>query len=117
LEAAFDKWRFDRPTQKRCATNLLVETVVEENERGRPYVLVEQPIIKAQAKQYVRQTQERLIAAPILQQLTAQHGEGEAAQLLLALLDGWRGRPPAEQGHAPGNLVNLLRLLRGNLRG
>jgi hypothetical protein len=75
LEAAFDKWSFDRPTQKRHATNRLVETVVEENDRARPYVLVEQQIIKAQAKQYVRQTQERLITAPILQLLTAQHRE------------------------------------------
>ena len=36
-----------------------------------PRVLVEQPLIKAQAKDYVRQTQERLIGAPILQRLSA----------------------------------------------
>ena len=84
---------------------------------AQPVVLVEQPLIKAQAKDYVRQTQERLIGAPILQRLTAQHGDGGAEQRLLALLDGWRGRPAAEQGYGPGNVVNLLRLLRGDLRG
>src|SRR5262249_2484748 len=31
--------------------------------------------------------------------------------------DHWRGRPAAEQGYGPGNVVNLLRLLRGDLRG
>ena len=35
----------------------------------------------------------------------------------LALLAGWRDRSAAEQGYGPGSLVNLLRLLRGNLRG
>jgi hypothetical protein len=37
--------------------------------------------------------------------------------LLLALLEGWRDRPHAEQGYGPGNVVNLLRLLRGDLSG
>src|SRR5262249_21772427 len=34
-----------------------------------------------------------------------------------ALLEGWRGRPAPGQGYGPGNVVNLLRLLRGDLRG
>ena len=37
--------------------------------------------------------------------------------MLLALLEGWRDRPHAEQGYGPGNVVNLLRLLRGDLCG
>ena len=37
--------------------------------------------------------------------------------MLLALLEGWRNRPHVAQGYGPGNAVNLLRLLRGNLRG
>ena len=65
----------------------------------------------------MRHIQERLIGAPILQRLKADHGEDETEQRLLALLDGWRGWPGAEQGYGPGNLVNLLRLLRGHLRG
>ena len=36
---------------------------------------------------------------------------------MLALLEGWRDRPALEQGYGPGNVVNLLRLLRGDLRG
>jgi transcriptional regulator with XRE-family HTH domain len=98
-------------------TYRLAEDVAEEIERGQPVMLVEQPLIKAQAKDYVRQTQEQLIGAPILHRLSARHGEGGAAQRLVALLEGWRGRPPAEQGCGPGNAVNLLRLLRGELRG
>ena len=98
-------------------TDRLVETAANEIERGRPVLLVEQPLIQAQAKDYVRQTQERLLGTPLLQRLTAHHGADGTAQRLLALLEGWRGRPEAEQGYAPGNLVNLLRVLRGDLRG
>ncbi len=98
-------------------TGRLVEEVVEEIARGQPVVLVEQALIQAQAKDYVRQSQERLIGAPILQQLKAHHMEGEIEQQLLDLLEGWRAKPEAEQGYGPGNVVNLLRLLRGNLRG
>jgi hypothetical protein len=98
-------------------TDRLVESVADEIERGDAVTLVELPLIKAQAKDYVRQTQERLIGEPIVQRLNATHSGAGAEQLLLALLDGWRGRPAAVQGYGPGNVVNLLRLLRGDLRG
>ncbi len=98
-------------------TDRLVEEVCDEIARGQPLRLVEQPLIKAQAKDYVRQTQERLIGAPVLRQVKAEHGDAGAEHMLLALLEGWRNRPHGEQGYGPGNAVNLLRLLRGDLRG
>jgi WD40 repeat protein/transcriptional regulator with XRE-family HTH domain len=97
-------------------TDRLVETVADEIGRGQPGVLVEQPLIRAQAKEYVRKTQERLIGAPILQRLGAEYAEAGTELRLQGLLDEWRGRPGSEQGYGPGNAVNLLRLLRGNLR-
>jgi WD40 repeat protein len=99
------------------ATDGLVETVVDEINRGEPSVLVEQPLIKAQAKDYVRQAQERLIGTPIVQRLKVRVDDDAPDQHLLALLDNWRGQSVADQGYGPGNAVNLLRLLRGNLRG
>src|SRR5262249_50970566 len=98
-------------------TDRLVETVAGEIERGQPVLLIELPLSKARAKDYVRQTQERLVGAPIIQQLKTDLTDSGPEQRLLALLDGWRGRPPAEQGYGPGNAVNLLRLLCGDLRG
>jgi WD40 repeat protein len=98
-------------------TERLVETVADEIQRGQPSVLIEQPLIKAQSKDYVRQSQERLIGQPILQRLSIHHAGGATEGLLLPLLDGWRGRSVEEQGYGPGNVVNLLRLKRGDLRG
>src|SRR5712691_4173983 len=98
-------------------TDRLVEEVADEIARGQPVLLVDQPLIKAQAKDYVRQTQEHLIGEPILQRLNAESGHRGAERWLLALVDGWRNQPEADQGYGPGNVVNLLRLGRGNLRG
>jgi WD40 repeat protein/transcriptional regulator with XRE-family HTH domain len=98
-------------------TDRLVEMVADEVTSGRPVVLVEQPIMQAQARDYVRQSQERLIGASIVHQLRARHDDSGAEQRLLALLWGWRKTPIAQQGHGPGNAVNLLRILRGDLRG
>jgi hypothetical protein len=65
----------------------------------------------------MRQTQEHLIGATILQRLHADDFHGGTGLEMLALLDGWRAKPEATQGYGPGTLVNLLRLLRGDLRG
>jgi hypothetical protein len=94
-------------------TDRLAETMTGEIERGR--LLSEQPLMTAQAKDHVRQTQEALIGAAILQRLNAHHPDTE--QRLLTLLGCWRGQPTAEQAYGPGNVVNLLRKLRGDLRG
>jgi transcriptional regulator with XRE-family HTH domain len=97
-------------------TDRLVENIGDEIARGRPVLLTDQPLIKAQAKDYVRQTQERLIGEPIIQRLQAECSPDGAEQRLLALLEGWRTCSNAEQGYGPGNVVNLLRLARGELR-
>jgi hypothetical protein len=55
-------------------TDRLVEEVSKEIGHGRPVQLVDQPVIKALAKDYVRDSQERLIGEPILQQLQAEDG-------------------------------------------
>jgi len=56
-------------------TDRLVETVADEISGVQAGILVEQPLIQAQAKDYVRQSQERLMCVPILQRLHAQHTE------------------------------------------
>jgi WD40 repeat protein/transcriptional regulator with XRE-family HTH domain len=98
-------------------TDRLVEEVSDEIAHGRPVLLVEQPLIRADAKDYLRVTQERLIGQPILQRLEAASGRAGVEQRLQTLLDEWRDRPAEIYGYGAGNVVNLLRLLRGDLRG
>jgi len=97
-------------------TDRIVEDVAQELAHGESDLLLRQPLLKATAKEYVRRSQERLITGPVLEQLVEASGGAQAAELrLVTLLNRWRGRPPEEQGYGPGNLVNLLRLLRGDL--
>jgi hypothetical protein len=101
-----------------CVTDRLVEQAADEIAGGQPNVLVSFPLVKATAKDYVRRSQERLVAQPLLEHLTTSDGgKAGAEQQLVWLLDGWRNRSNLKQGYGPGNVVNLLRLLRGSLRG
>jgi WD40 repeat protein/transcriptional regulator with XRE-family HTH domain len=99
-------------------TEQLIEDVAHELASGEPDRLLRQPLLNATAKEYVRRSQERLIVAPLVERLVdARQSARAAEQRLLDLLDQQRGRPNDDQGYGPGNLVNLLRLLRGDLKG
>src|SRR5260370_35832445 len=95
----------------------LVEQVGDEIARGQPDQLPQHPLIQAHGMDSVRRTQEAFIGRPVLQHLVAASGAGAGEQRLHDLLDGWRNHEPAAQGYGPGNVVNLLRLLRGDLNG
>src|SRR5205085_11510647 len=75
-------------------------------------------LMKAQANDHVRRSQERLLVAPLLEQLVARYGtSGAVEERILSLINELRETPLLEQRYGPGNLVNLLRVLRGDLRG
>ncbi|HMA34253.1 MAG TPA: helix-turn-helix domain-containing protein [Chloroflexia bacterium] len=95
----------------------LVTALAREILVGQPVLLRRHAVMLATAKDYVRRSQERLLGQPIVQNLVAASGAGGGERRMLELLEGWRQREPAEQGYGPGNVVNLLRLLRGDLRG
>ncbi len=99
-------------------TTKLVTTASQEIGRGRLLRLREHGLSQAGAKEYVRQTQQRLLLAPLLARLESVYqGRAEVEGQLRALLDASRERAQEAQGYGPANLVALLRLLRGDLRG
>jgi WD40 repeat protein/transcriptional regulator with XRE-family HTH domain len=106
-----------QPVVLEHVTAQLVAQVSREVLESAPSLLVSHALVKAQAKDYVRRSQERLIAQPLLAQLRAWGGREALEQRLLALLEGWRSWSEGRQGYGPGNVINLLRLLRGDLRG
>src|SRR5205085_7167175 len=99
-------------------TGLLIEEATSEIQQGKHSRLLEHGLCQATARQDVRQTQERLLVAPILSRLhRAYPGQGEVEEHLLALLVLLREWADDAQGYGPANLVALLRELRGHLRG
>ena len=96
----------------------LVSTASQELVQGRLRLLREHGLSQAQAKDYVRESQERLLVAPLLARLqSTESGPVEREQRLRSLLEEVRRWTQDRQGYAPANLVTLLRLLRGHLRG
>src|SRR5258706_15508024 len=86
--------------------------------KGRLQLWRGQSLSQAEARDYVRQTKERLLLAPLLARLQSSvpgHVEGEPR--LRSLLSEVRELAEDTQGYGPANLVALLRLLRGGLRG
>src|SRR6266849_2985104 len=98
-------------------TTRLVATASEEIEQGRLSLLIQHRLCEDQAKEYVRQTQERLLVAPLLARLqSAYRGPTDVEERLRFLLDQLHTWNQDAQGYGPANLVTLLRVLRGNLR-
>ena len=99
-------------------TSRLIAWLRAEIETGNLLRLLEHGLVLAHAREYVRQTQERLIASPILGLLQSTYlDQTELEKRLLALLAQFRSLPSKSQGYGPANLVTLLRLLGGDLRG
>jgi WD40 repeat protein len=73
-------------------------------------------LIKATARENVRESQRRLILAPVAERLYGLYGKG-LKTVAAALLDAWRRDQSGEFSYAAGNLVNLLSYLAVSVSG
>src|SRR5262245_24562396 len=119
IERAAERPAFTlQPVILEFLTDQLVEAVQHELVDGQPQLVRSHALVQATAKDYVRRSQEQLIARPLLERLVGASGDAdELEHQLLLRLAFWRAQPRSEQGYGPGNVINLLRLLRGELRG
>jgi hypothetical protein len=73
---------------------------------------------QAQAKDYVRQTQVRLLVRPLVERLRAELGSDTRVEdQLLGLLMHLRTEDGNCQGYGSANVISLLKALRSDLRG
>jgi WD40 repeat protein len=99
------------------ATARLIGEAASEIERGQLSRLIDHGLELAEAREYVRQTQTRLIVTPILASLrSAYHGRTDVEEKLLETLDQLRTREDYAQGYGPANVLVLLREHQGHLR-
>jgi WD40 repeat protein/transcriptional regulator with XRE-family HTH domain len=100
------------------ATVRLIDEAASEVEAGQLSRLIEHGLELAGAREYVRQTQTRLLVVPLLAHLRRRYqGRGEVEEHLRALLAQLRERADYAQGYGPANVLALLRAERGHLRG
>ena len=99
-------------------TAVLVERVSQQIQQGIWKDLISYGLELAGAKENVRQAQERMLVTPILVRLQTLSQQTDALeQRLLGLLDQIRMWDQEAQGYGPANLIALLRVRRGHLRG
>ncbi len=89
-------------------TALFVEEICREVETALPWRLHRHALLNAQAKEFVRQSQRRLLLAPIAEQLRSRLGETQLAAQINLLLTNLRLVDQHRTGYGAGNLLNLL---------
>src|SRR5205823_5210302 len=95
-------------------TDVLGERLSEEIVLGDPQQLRQMALEQAQAKDYIRQTQVRLLVQPLLERLRAELGADAPVEAhLLRLFAQFRAEDAAKEGYGPANVITLLKELRG----
>ncbi len=96
----------------------LVERVSRELEKGELDLLTSHRLTKAQSKDYVRESQLRLLLAPLRERLyAAMHSKENIARRLSGLLALLREHATKVPGYEAANTLNLLIELGCDLRG
>jgi len=73
---------------------------------------------QAQAKDYVRETQVRVLVRPLVERLRAELGsDARVEEQCLSLLMHFRAEDGTSQGYGPANVIALLKALWSDLRG
>jgi hypothetical protein len=99
-------------------TDRLIDQICREITAGSINLFNTHMLIKAQAKEYVRESQIRLILQPIADRLRTTFRNGEIlAQHLIQMIDTWREKLPLKPGYVGGNILNLLIYLKQDMSG
>ncbi len=107
-----------QPVVMEYVTEQLIEQVAEEIRTKSLHLLRSQALIKAQAINYLRNSQIQLILQPIVDQLLATYGTPKKiVQQITEILAYLRQESSCKPGYAAGNLLNLLCHLNVDLTG
>ncbi|CAN5778721.1 NB-ARC domain-containing protein [soil metagenome] len=98
-------------------TDYLVEQAYREFTNGEWQHLRRHNLLKAQTQDTIRQSQERLILAPVARQLLTQMGKERLAIHLRTLLERLRATAAQTSSYVAGNLLNLLLHLKLDVTG
>lgn len=106
-----------QPVVMEYVTEHIIRRVCGEIETQHLEWLRTHALVKAQALDYVREVQERLIALPVLESLLTKLGSKRCSeQRLKELVFQQRQQAPLQPGYVAGNLLNLLVQMKTDLR-
>ncbi|MEZ4678394.1 MAG: WD40 repeat domain-containing protein [Caldilineaceae bacterium] len=98
-------------------TDRLVESAVDELIHNKLNLLHRHPLLRTQAKEYIRQSQMRLILEPISRRLHRHWSSLSVAISLQQILADLRLMKPRRLGYAAGNILNLLKIMKEPITG
>jgi WD40 repeat protein len=106
-----------QPVIMEYVTHRFIEQVKEEIETGHFDMLAGYTLIKAQAKDYIRESQMRLFLTPIVEWIHSSFGKEESEGKVKDLLPELHTLSTQKTGYAAGNLLNLLIAMGSSLKG
>jgi WD40 repeat protein len=107
-----------QPVIMEAMTESLIERVSDEIVAEQPDVFLSHALIKAQAKDYIRDSQIRVILQPLVDRLLTRLGSPKQLQHKLnRLLDFLQTHSTNRSNYGAGNLLNLFRQLETDLTG
>jgi WD40 repeat protein len=107
-----------QPVVMECLTEQLIDQVSDEIVAEAPQLLSSHALIKAQVKDYIRDSQIRLILQPVVDRLMLRLGTSKQVEHKLdRLLAKLKTQPTAVAGYGGGTLLNLYRQLETDLTG
>lgn len=104
----------------------LLDSIAQEIEQQRLQILATHALIKAEAVDYIRESQKQLVLEPLIGRLMLRFHQREfIIQHLRQLLNQYQTASPPKgaapvseiEDYAPGNLLNLLSYLKADLTG
>ncbi|MBD2194625.1 MULTISPECIES: WD40 domain-containing protein [Calothrix] len=107
-----------QPVVMEYVIDCLIQQICQEIHTGEIELFDKLALIKAEAKDYVRNSQVRLILKPIADKLVNLFGSLENVQVALnRILSNLKSGVQRKPGYAAGNILNLLWQLQINLSG
>ena len=107
-----------QPVLMEYMTSRLIQQVCTEIENQDVSLFKTHALIKATAKDYIKEIQIYLILNPVIQQLLSIFGNVTRIEAqLMTILASLGGKKPMETGYVGGNTINLLRQLNVDLDG
>ncbi|MFH7028437.1 MAG: NB-ARC domain-containing protein [Heteroscytonema crispum UTEX LB 1556] len=106
-----------QPVVMEYLTEQLIERICEEIKTEKIKIFNSHAPIKAQSKDYVRETQIQLILKPIADRLLADNSQSIIENKLIHILSTQRGRSLLKPGYLGGNVLNFLCHLKTDLTG
>lgn len=111
-----------QPVVTEYITDSLIEQLTEEILQNQPNLINQYPLLKTDTKEYLRETQIRLIITPLLDRLLSYcQSPTNLANVFNTLLELVKAdsneKNNLKKGYITGNLINLLHQINANLTG